>query len=341
MATAQPKPEKKARKSALSFPPAQFQPFLMSKFQDSSSTEVTVIVPVHNRPQELQECLQALFAQDYPHDQFEIVICDDGSTEPILDKIESFAQRDIKLIYVRQENRGPAAARNLGILQASGSIVAMTDSDTLPDSKWLRNLVSALSETPEAVGVEGQVCAPNELEFFPLGEGPINKAGKVYLTCNCAYRRDVLFQAGGFDETFPYPAYEDTDLASKMQEFGPILWQPSAVVYHPQRPLTLKAVMKKLTHWEYVLITAFRYGYFAWPQYKTKHPRMRAIALSVIALPLSKFKAAAGCAIAFPVAALKLFGYGIAESLGALYVVVPKALFGNYKARAIRGRYLG
>ncbi len=312
----------------------------MLKFKESSSTVATVIIPVHNRPQELQACLQALLAQDFPKDKFEIIICDDGSTEVIADKIDFDKGQGLELTYVRQENSGPAAARNLGILQASGAIVAMTDSDTLPDGKWLKSLVSSLSEAPQAVGVEGQVCAPNDLEFFPLGEGPINNAGKVYLTCNCAYRRDVLFQAGGFDESFPYPAYEDTDLASTMQEFGPILWQPNAIVYHPQRPLTRKAVLKKLTHWEYVLVTAFRYGYFAWPQYKTQYPRIRAIALSVIALPLSKFKAAAECALAFPSAALKLFAYGIAESLGALWVVLPKALFGEFRSRAIRGRYL-
>ena len=312
----------------------------MLKFKESSSTEVTVIIPVHNRPQELQACLQALSAQDFPKDKFEIIICDDGSTEPILDKIDFAREQGLEVVYVRQEKRGPAAARNLGILQATGSIVAMTDSDTLPDDQWLKSLVSSLLEAPQAVGVEGQVCAPNELEFFPLGEGPINKAGKVYLTCNCAYRRDVLFEAGGFDESFPYPAYEDTDLASTMQKFGPILWQPNALMYHPQKPLTPKTTLKKLTHWEYVLITAFRYGYFAWPQYKTKHPRIRAIALSVIALPLSKFKAAGECALAFPSAAVKLFVYGIAECLGALWLVVPKALFGEYRSKAIRGKYL-
>ena len=312
----------------------------MLKRKESSSTEISVIIPAHNRPHELKKCLQALSAQDYPKDKFEVIVCDDGSTESILEAVEVSKEQGLKLIYVRQEKRGPASARNLGILQASGPIIAMTDNDTLPDPAWLRHLHSALAEAPEAVGVEGRVCAPNDLEFLPLGEGPINQSGKVYLTCNCAYRREALFQAGGFDESFPYPAYEDTDLAAQLLKFGPILWQPDAVVYHPQRPLTLRAVLKKLTHWEYVLITAFRYGYFAWPQYKTNHPRIRAIVLSVIALPLSKLKDAAKCAMAFPSAAVKLFAFGIMECLGALVLVLPKALFSDYRSKAVRGRYL-
>ncbi|MBS1791227.1 MAG: glycosyltransferase [Acidobacteria bacterium] len=312
----------------------------MLKREQITATEISVVIPVHNRLHDLQIVLRALSLQDFPKEKFEVILCDDGSTEAISSCVGWAENLGLNLSYFRQEKRGPASARNLGIRRAAGKIIAMTDNDTLPDRAWLRQLDAALAEAPEAVGVEGRVCAPNELEFFPLGEGPINKSGNVYLTCNCAYRREALVQAGGFDETFPYPAYEDTDLASQLQQFGPILWQPDAVVYHPQRPLTLRAVLKKLTHWEYVLITAFRYGYFAWPQYPTKHPRIRAIALSVIALPLSKLKDAMRCAVAFPAAAAKLFVFGIAECLGALVLVVPKALFINFRSKAIRGRYL-
>lgn len=302
--------------------------------------EISVIIPVHNRPQELKECLGALSIQDYPKDKFEVIICDDGSTEPVKEAVEFARDLGLTLVYVRQENSGPASARNLGILNAHAAIIAMTDSDTIPDRAWLKNLHSALAENPEAVGVEGKVCSLNDLEFVPLGEGPINKSGGVYLTCNCAYRRDALFQVGGFDETFPYPAYEDVELAAQVKAIGPILWQPNALVIHQQRLLTLRAVLKKLTHWEYVLITAFRFGYFAWPQYKTRYPRLRAIVLSVFALPFSKVRVAANCALVFPGAALRLVALGLIESLCALVLVAPKALLLDYGSKSIRGRYL-
>src|SRR5262249_54879382 len=143
-----------------------------------------------------------------PKKKFEVVICDDGSTETLAETVEAAKSAGVQAVYVRQGAKGPAAARNLGIHHARGAIIAMTDSDTLPPQTWPRKLTEALAENPGAVGAEGKVYAENEAEFHPLGEGPMNKSGGVYLTCNCAYRRNALFAVGGFDETFPYPAYE-------------------------------------------------------------------------------------------------------------------------------------
>src|SRR5262249_54782450 len=152
----------------------------------------------------------------------------------------------------------------------------------------------------------------------------------VYLTCNCAYRRQTLVEVGGFDETFPHPAYEDTELAARILQIGKIAWQPEAIVIHPQRPLTLKAVLKKLKHWEYVMLMGYRYGYLAWPRYPVNHPRLRVVALSIAALPLSKFKTAVQWVTSRPAVAAKLLAYGLAESLGALVWVTPKILLTRY-----------
>ncbi len=302
--------------------------------------EFSVIIPTRNRFGDLRRCLQALTQQDFDRANFEVIVCDDGSDEPIDSVIEEFAKDGFNLRYARQSPKGPAAARNLGIRQATGDIVAMTDSDTLPDRQWLSKLNEAFQAQPDAAGVEGKVYAENEGEFDPLGEGPINKDGGVFLTCNCAYRRDALIEAGGFDESFPYPAYEDTELAARIQQFGRIAWQPEAIVHHPQRPLTLRAVIKKLRHWEFILVMGHRYGYLAWQRYPVRYPGLRVAALSVIALPLSKMKSALQWMGRRPGAALKLAGFGIVESVGALFLVVPKALFGRMRNRIERPDYL-
>ena len=308
--------------------------------KEQQTLAASVIIPVHNRKSELQACLWALAQQDFPLSQFEVIICDDGSTEDFSQVLAEARQRQLQISYVRQPNKGPAAARNLGIKHAKAEIVAMTDSDTLPDAAWLTNLIEALAADPSAVGVEGRVFANNENEFAPLGEGPENQSGGVYLTCNMAYRRRVLFEVGGFDETFPFPAYEDVELAARAIQRGKILWQPAAVITHPQRPLTLKTVWKKLKHWEFVLRMGYRYGYFGWPRYPTKWPRLYLIGLSVVALPLSKWKQAASCLMTNPAAAAKLFLFGLAESLGALLLVVPKTIFSSRRKLAERQRYL-
>ncbi|MDQ3011399.1 MAG: glycosyltransferase [Acidobacteriota bacterium] len=305
-----------------------------------SEIAVSVIVPTRNRPEALRQCLVALAAQDMPLARFEVLVCDDGSEEDVRTVAEQVHQAGLPVRYLRQAPRGPATARNLGIRHARGEIIAMTDSDTLPDRAWLRKLCEALAEHPEAVGVEGKVYADNDGEFGPLGEGPANLAGGVFLTCNCAYRRDALFQAGGFDEMFPYPAYEDTDLAARAGQLGSILWQPDAIVLHPQRRLTLRAVWRKLHHWEYILLMGYRYGYLGWRQYPVKHPRLRVAALAVIALPLAKFKTAAQWLGRRPAAALTLAAFGVVEAFGALVLVAPKALFGQHRDKAVRRAYL-
>lgn len=302
--------------------------------------EVSVVIPSRNRRDDLARCLAALSLQDFPKHEFEVIVCDDGSTESLVEAVEAAKRAGVQARCIRQEGKGPAAARNLGIANARAGIVAMTDSDTLPDKNWLRKLCEALAQNADAVGAEGKVYAKNEAEFGPLGEGPANKSGGVYLTCNCAYRREALVEVGGFDETFPYPAYEDTELAARMLQIGRIVWQPEAIVIHPQRPLTLRAVLNKLKHWEYVLLMGYRYGYLAWPRYPVSSPRLRVVALSIAALPLSKFKTAACWMGSKPAVAGKLLLYGVAESLGALFWVAPRVLFTSYRDRIIRRRYL-
>ena len=300
----------------------------------------SVIVPTRNRPEALRQCLSALAAQDLPPAQFEVLVCDDGSDEDVRSVAEQAQQAGLSVRYLRQAPSGPATARNLGIRHAQAEIIAMTDSDTLPDRAWLRSLVETLNAHPEAVGVEGKVFADNDGEFGILGEGPTNLTGGVFLTCNCAYRREALFAAGGFDESFPFPAYEDTDLAARVGQLGVILWQPKAIVLHPQRPLTVRAVWKKLHHWEYVLLMGYRYGYLGWRHYPVKHPRLRVAALATVALPLAKFKTAWKWLGKDFRAALTLAGFGVVEAFGALMLVAPKALFGRHRERAVRQTYL-
>ncbi len=305
-----------------------------------NAIEISVVIPTRNRAGDLRRCLAAIVAQRFPLEKYEVIVCDDGSSEDIATVVREFEVAGLIASYARQEPKGPAAARNLGIAHSRGRIVAMTDSDTIPDRDWLAKLFEALEADASAVAVEGKVFADNEGQFDPLGEGPSNKSGGVFLTCNCAYRRDVLLRIGGFDETFPYPAYEDTELAARAQELGRIVWQPDAIVLHPQRPLTVRAVLKKLHHWEYVLLMGFRYGYLAWRRYPVRHPRLRVVLLSVIALPLAKFKTAASWFSRKPLASLKLAGLGIVEAAGALVLVAPKALLGNYKEKVVRRSYL-
>src|SRR5450830_1529256 len=88
--------------------------------------EFSIVIPTYNRMKFLQQALDSVWAQT--HDDYEIIVVDDGSTDGTKDYLASL---DGRVKTVRQSNSGPAAARNLGVRQAKGEYVAFLDSDDL------------------------------------------------------------------------------------------------------------------------------------------------------------------------------------------------------------------
>ena len=97
----------------------------------------SVVIPTYNRPSQLRECLEALADQDYPRTAFEVIVVDDGSTES-LRGIDDLFRAKLPLVFLRQQNAGPASARNTGAQHAKGRYIAFTDDDCVPARDWLR-----------------------------------------------------------------------------------------------------------------------------------------------------------------------------------------------------------
>lgn len=108
---------------------------------------ISVVVAVYNRADALRQLLGALARQNFPIDQFEVLVCDDGSDEDLV-KVVSDAARatGLHVVHLRQNHLGPGRARNLGIAHARGEVVAFTDSDCLPDTRWLATIDHAFRE---------------------------------------------------------------------------------------------------------------------------------------------------------------------------------------------------
>src|SRR5690606_25599137 len=93
---------------------------------------VSVVIPVRDDAEGAQLCVAALGDQTYPAERYEVVLVDDGSADSLrLSDIPSAAAR-----VVHQPRSGSYAARNAGIDQAAGEIIAFTDSDCLPSPDW-------------------------------------------------------------------------------------------------------------------------------------------------------------------------------------------------------------
>ena len=114
---------------------------------------VSVIVPTYNDQAGVDKCLEALMAQSYPRDRYEIIVVDNNSEPPISLKNETGF--DVQLVWCGTV--GSYAARNQGIGDSRGEILAFTDADCVPVREWINNGVKALIEGGSNCVVGGEV----------------------------------------------------------------------------------------------------------------------------------------------------------------------------------------
>ncbi|MCP5099867.1 MAG: glycosyltransferase family 2 protein, partial [Chloroflexi bacterium] len=110
----------------------------------------SIIIPTYNRPQQLERCLNAIAQLDYPTDQFEVIVVDDGGKRPLTPIVERITQ-PIQIRLITQANQGPATARNRGAAEANGRYLAFTDDDCMLDVNWLTALATQFEQTPSAL----------------------------------------------------------------------------------------------------------------------------------------------------------------------------------------------
>jgi glycosyltransferase involved in cell wall biosynthesis len=187
-----------------------------------STPQVSVVIPTYGRGESLRHTLAALAKQDMCG--FEVVVVDDGSPEPVSE--DTSPTTDVfELRIIRQDNAGPAAARNLGAQQARGEILAFTDDDCLPQPTWLSTLTREISSHPEAL--------VGSLTFNGLPDNNWSSASQLIIDLvydyfnrdpenayflasnNLSCRRELFLTLGGFDTAFPRAGAEDRDFCDR------------------------------------------------------------------------------------------------------------------------------
>jgi glycosyltransferase involved in cell wall biosynthesis len=202
----------------------------------------SVIVPTFNRPGRLRECIEALAAMDYPADEFEIVVVDDGSDSPLDDVVASFRDHThVRLLH--QENAGPASARNHGAREAKGRFLAFTDDDCCPSRTWLQAFEQRLTRDPDVMAGGSTVNRLKDNIFSEASETLLQalcvfsnqdpENGRFFASNNIAMGRDPFMELDGFDETFPLAAAEDRDFCNRWTHAGRrLVTVPDALVHH-------------------------------------------------------------------------------------------------------------
>ena len=204
----------------------------------------SIIVPVFNRPDEVDELLQSLVGQTLK--DFEIVIVEDGSEKPCKDVCDKYAGK-IDLKYFMKKNSGPGQSRNYGAERANGEYLIVLDSDVVLPEDYLKAVDDELNREPsDAFG--GPDCAHDSFtetqkaisysmtSFFTTGgiRGGKKKLDKFYpRSFNMGIRRDVYMRLGGFSKM---RFGEDIDFSIRIFKAGcKCRLFPEAWVWHKRR----------------------------------------------------------------------------------------------------------
>jgi len=210
-------------------------------------TKVSVIIPTYNRAEMLQRVIESLQNQTYQ--RFEIIVVDDGSVDGTENMIEILMKRtSCELAYFKQENKGPASARNVGIQHAKEELILFIDDDILPAPNLLLEHIEWHKRYDgENIAILGSIVWAPELEVTPfmhwLAEKGLfppqyNKKNgakldpRYFITANLSLKRRFILEKGLFDESFR-PTFEDVELGYRLgQQNLQIIFNKSAIGYH-------------------------------------------------------------------------------------------------------------
>jgi cellulose synthase/poly-beta-1,6-N-acetylglucosamine synthase-like glycosyltransferase len=209
------------------------------------SPSVTVIVPVRNGEQTIQPLLESLKKLDYNRNKVEVIVVDGNSTDKTREIVKQYP---VKLII--ENRKGLNLARNVGIKNGNGEIVAFTDADCIVPPNWITKIVENFKD-PKVSCVGGSAKALDSdfvsqyadnsivrlMPFFTKRE-ELEKVKPFFrhpVGCNMAYRRKVAEEVGYFDENIQY-GFDEVEFAGRVCKAGyTMVLDPKVSVWHKHR----------------------------------------------------------------------------------------------------------
>ena len=170
-----------------------------------ATADVSIIVPFAEAAPYIERAIEALLAQRYPRERYEVILVDNDSA----DGSAGLARRHPGVTVLSEPRRGAYAARNRGLAAASGAIVAFTDADCAPSPDWLSTMAAALEDPRVAVAL-GRVVSPPSPSLALVSAYEHQRALYIFgapvpalyygYTNNMAVRREVIDAVGPFEE---------------------------------------------------------------------------------------------------------------------------------------------
>lgn len=240
--------------------------------------DISLVIPYYNKPYEIGLILMALSKQDYPLENFEVVIIDDGSDEPLTELVKKYGDR-LHITYERKERLGVRGLiRNLGVAVAQGERVIFLDSDMVPERDFISQFAAALGENQQRVVLgwrynlfefnkefvdESVIEHSFEILSSQVGlpDGRIiavehqQRTGRSTLgnwrqlhSHSFALYKSLFLSVDGFDEEFSRNwGAEDVELGYRLEKVGAeIIFNTKAVSYHIEHPVDTNSQISSL-----------------------------------------------------------------------------------------------
>jgi glycosyltransferase involved in cell wall biosynthesis len=246
---------------------------LIGNPEKEQTMRVSVIICTYTMDlyDDFQEAVESIF--DQTHDDVELILVSDGS-EAVHEQMQAdYGDMSDVVVTMTEENVGVSAARNHGLQQATGDVVAQMDDDALADPEWVAELVRVYEET-DAIAVGGKITpewVAGKPRFLPeefywlIGVNdrwfaePMEEVRNTYAS-NISFKREVIEELGGFDPNVGRKG--DREIQATESEIGTRLRQEfdRGVIYNPEAKVAHK-IFDYRTEREWIAKRAFWQGY--------------------------------------------------------------------------------
>jgi len=219
---------------------------------------VTILIPVKNVARFIKPVLESLMQQTYSADKFEVIILDNYSKDGTIDIVENFDDPRIKLV---QSGVDPPQLKYNQILhKVKGDVIGFVDGDAIVDKNWLEEVIKPLAASKVA-GASGIIKTWNKEKLLPRVIGyelhdryaSMPKEVKRVATMNVVYKKSVLFEVGGFNETLK-TGY-DVELGHVINDTGyKIILVHHVAAHHHHRDNFIAYVKQQYEYGKYAII---------------------------------------------------------------------------------------
>jgi len=207
--------------------------------------DLSIIIPLYNDEKNINKALDAIFNNTFKN--FEVIIIDDGSTDNSVENIKFYP---VKIF--RQQNFGPAKARNLGVKKANGNIIVFIDSDIIMPAFALQKIhetfanhqdINILGGMPDAINHYHNIISDYENLYIHYQFYRQKNTTTAFYTSLVAIKKDIFNKYNGFNEQIRMP--EDMELGQRLLSGGYIIYLDKNIKFSHLKNFTCISYIKK------------------------------------------------------------------------------------------------